>query len=122
MTVRRSWFSFPCCNSRIHRTDICNHAVCNPQFVQKQRDAPPGAAGPLPPPMAWRDGITLQEAQAALVATVNAMYVIPSGDASLGPQEHLAAIEKLCDGGSGERFPPSLPRFSVLWLYGLGRD
>lgn len=51
--------------------------------------------------MTWRDGITLQEAQAALLATVNAMYVIPPGEKSLVPQEHLAALEDLCDGGCG---------------------
>jgi hypothetical protein len=51
--------------------------------------------------MAWHDGITLQDAQAALLATINAMYVIPSGERSLPPQEHLATLERLCDGGSG---------------------
>jgi len=51
--------------------------------------------------MQWQDGITLLDAQSALLATVNALYVIPSGDKSLPPAEHLAAVEKLCDGGSG---------------------
>lgn len=43
-----------------------------------------------------------QELHAALSATVNAMYIIPAGDKRLPPEEHLAAVTALCDGGAGK--------------------
>jgi hypothetical protein len=71
------------------------------QQQQKQQDASNSSSG-APPLMAWRDGITLAEAQAALLLAVDALYEVPSGDQALARTEHLAALRRLHDGDGGE--------------------
>ncbi|KAI8463548.1 MAG: hypothetical protein J3K34DRAFT_526893, partial [Monoraphidium minutum] len=76
-------------------------AVVDKIASKQPQPPPPGAA--FPPPMAWRGGVTLQDAQAALLAAVAAVYpVLPSAaDGAAAPQEHLAVLNSLCDGSSG---------------------
>jgi hypothetical protein len=53
--------------------------------------------------MSWHDGICLSDAQAALLATVNALYDIPAGERSLPHDEALAAQARLVCGDGGAR-------------------
>lgn len=82
---------------------MCRRAA-PPQVASKQRQKQPeGARGGFPPMMSWHDGICLSDAQAALLATVNALYDIPAGERSLPHDEALAAQARLVCGDGGAR-------------------